>query len=119
MVATTEDTADITGAILSVTLVSEMITVALDACRFEMTVVLRVPISRAVGALCNVPFLFRRFKCYFTLLEVFYEEDVLIVWGRLQVHKEHGERELGTKLLKGHLTYIDMKPMRPLDVGNQ
>jgi hypothetical protein len=35
----------------------------------------------------------------FTLLEVFDKEDVLIVWGRLQVHKEHGERELGTKLL--------------------
>jgi hypothetical protein len=33
------------------------------------------------------------------LLEVFYEEDVLIVWGRLQVHKEHGERELCTNLL--------------------
>jgi hypothetical protein len=40
-----------------------------------------------------------RFKCYFTLLEVFDEEDVLIVWGRLQVHKDHGERELGKKLL--------------------
>jgi hypothetical protein len=33
------------------------------------------------------------------LLEVFDEEDVLIVWGRLQVHKEHGERDLGMKLL--------------------
>jgi hypothetical protein len=99
MVATTEDTADTTGAIFSVTLVSEMITGALDASQFEMTVVLRVTISLAVGALCNVPFLFRRFKCYFILLEVFDEEDVLIVWDRLQVHKEHGEMELGTKLL--------------------
>jgi hypothetical protein len=63
MVATTEDTADITRAIFSVTLVSEMITGALDATLFEMTVVLRVTISVAVGALCNVPFLFRRFKC--------------------------------------------------------
>jgi hypothetical protein len=58
-----------------------------------------VTISLAVGALCNVPFLFRRFKCYFTLLEVFDEEDVLIVWDRLQGHKELGERELGMKLL--------------------
>jgi hypothetical protein len=48
MVATTKDTADITGAIFSVTLVSEMVTGALDASRFEMTVVLRVTISLAV-----------------------------------------------------------------------
>jgi hypothetical protein len=98
MVATTEDTADITGAIFSVTLVSEVVTGAFDASRFEMTVVLCVTMSLAVGALSNVSFVLR-FKLYFTLLEVFDEVDVLVVWGWLQVHKKHGERELGAKLL--------------------
>jgi hypothetical protein len=38
VVRRTEDTADITGAIFSMTLVSEMITGALDASRFEMNI---------------------------------------------------------------------------------
>jgi hypothetical protein len=43
-------------------------------------------------------FLFRRFKCYLAFLDVFYEEDVLIVWGRLQVHKEHGGSQMVLRL---------------------
>jgi hypothetical protein len=41
----------------------------------------------------------RRFKCYFALLEIFDEKDFLVVWGRLQVHKKYGKRELDSELL--------------------
>jgi hypothetical protein len=99
MVAATEDTADITRAIFSVTLGSEMVTGAFDASRFEMTVVLCVSVSLAFNALSNVSFVLRRYKFYFTLLKVFDKEDVLVGRGRLQVHKKHGKGELGAILL--------------------
>jgi hypothetical protein len=98
MVATAEDTSDITRAILSVTLVSEVVTSIFDTSRFDMTVVLRVAVALTVGVLGNVSFVLRRFEFYSTLLEVLNVKD-LVGEGRLQVHKEHGEGEFGAILL--------------------
>jgi phosphate/sulfate permease len=71
MNTTAEDTSDITRAILSVTLLSEVVTGAFDTSLFDVTVVLCVAVALAVGALTYVPFVLRRFEFYFTLLEVF------------------------------------------------
>jgi hypothetical protein len=59
MVATAEDTSDITRAILSVTLMSEVVTSAFDTARFKVTVVLRVAVALTVGALGNISFVVR------------------------------------------------------------
>jgi hypothetical protein len=99
MVATAEDTSDFTGAMLSGTLMSEVVTSAFDTERLKVTVVLRVAIALTVGALGNISFVVRRFECNFAVLEVLELEDVLVGGGRLQVHEEHGEGEFGARLL--------------------
>jgi hypothetical protein len=46
-----------------------------------------VPISLTVCALSNIPFVFGRFEFYFALLYIFYNENVLVIWGRFQFKK--------------------------------
>jgi hypothetical protein len=60
-----------------------------------MAVVFCVSVSLAVGTLSNISFVLGRFKFDYALPEVFNKEYVLVVWGRFQLHKTHGKRELG------------------------
>jgi hypothetical protein len=87
MVATAENTSGIIRAFRSVTVLCEVITCACYASWFEMAVVLCVSVSLAVCALSNIPFVLRRFKFDFALLEVFDKEYLLVVQGKFQRHK--------------------------------
>jgi hypothetical protein len=88
MIATTENTSDITRAFRSVTVLCGVITCAFDTSWFEMAVVFCVFVSLAVCALSNIPFVLGRFKFDFALLKVLDKEDVLVVRSRFQLHKK-------------------------------
>jgi hypothetical protein len=90
MVAATEDTSDIFGPILSVTEVGGVVTGTFDASRFEMAIIFGVSVALAVGTLGYFPFVFRRFKFDFALLQIFNEKYVLVVLCRFEFHKKHG-----------------------------
>jgi hypothetical protein len=91
MISTTEDTSDITRPFFSVAMVCQVVTSAFDASWFEMAIIFSVPISLTVCTLSNIPFVFGQFEFYFALVYILYIEYVLVIWGRLQFYKKHGE----------------------------
>jgi hypothetical protein len=56
-----------------------------------MAIIFGVPISLTVCTLSNIPFVFGLFEFYFALLYILYIEYVLVIWGRFQFNKKHGE----------------------------
>jgi hypothetical protein len=89
MVAATEDTSDIFRSILSVMELGGVGTGAFDASRFEMAIIVGVSVALAVGTLGYFPFVSRRFKFDFALLQIFNEKYVLVVLYRFEFHKKH------------------------------
>jgi hypothetical protein len=91
MISTAEDTSDITRSFFSVALICQVATCAFDASRFEMAIILGVPISLTVCTLSNISFVFGWFKFCFVLLYIFYIEYALVIPGRLQFYRKHEE----------------------------
>jgi hypothetical protein len=51
------------------------------------------------GTLGNIPFVFGQFKFYFALLYIFHIAYVLVIRGRFQFYKKHGEWEISSTYL--------------------
>jgi hypothetical protein len=89
--STTENTLNITRSFFLVALVCQVVTCAFDTSRFETAIIFGVPIYLTVCTLSHIPFVFGRFKFYFALLHIFYVEYALVIRGRLQFYRKHGE----------------------------
>jgi hypothetical protein len=70
-----------------VTELGEVGTGAFDASRFEMAIIFCVSVALAVVTLGYFPFVSRRFKFDFALLQVFNKKYVLVVVCRFEFHK--------------------------------
>jgi hypothetical protein len=54
--------------------------------------ILDMPVSLAIGTLCDISGVPGQFKLNFALLQEFNIKGVLVVWGWQEVDEKHGER---------------------------
>jgi hypothetical protein len=91
MVSSTQNTSDITRSFFPVSLVCGVVVCAFYASWLEVAKILGVPISLTFSTLSDIPFVFRWFEFNFTLLLLFYVEDLFVVGGWFQFNEEYVE----------------------------